>query len=247
MDSQIQESMLHVFLRVQNNITVLIFNEPWNAHIYNINAEGEKRSGGSEFHILAWNEEDDRNEDKEGDGVGGAGGRADTGIGKEGAGDFEEATGVAGAVCRRSKAASRLFFFSDAAADASAADSTISGKISSPPHLQPMSSLPVHDDLEFQFLSKRSLVVDNQVQTLAPFKSDLHSLVAIDTNKRLMYKPPENNYALIGKGKDTASTIRSLRSAPAKNRETQLLIQNFVPQFSSLYSPARKFNKWRKI
>lgn len=89
---------------------------------------GEKRSGGTEFHILAWNEEDDRNENREGDGVGGARERADTGIGKEGAGDVEEATGVAGVVCRRSKAASRLFFLSDAAADASAADSTIAGE-----------------------------------------------------------------------------------------------------------------------
>ena len=129
---------------------------------------GEKRSGGTEFHILAWNEEDDRNENREGDGVGGARERADTGIGKEGAGDVEEATGIAGVVCRRSKAASRLFFLSDAAADASAADSTIAGEISSPPHLQQMSwSLPVHDDLEFQFLFKRPLIVDNQVQTLA--------------------------------------------------------------------------------
>ena len=227
------------------------FNFQWNAHIYNTNAEEKKRSGGTEFHILAWNEEDDRNEDKEGDGVGGAGERADTGIGKEGAGDFEEATGVAGAVCRRSKAASRLFFFSDAAADASAADSTIAGEISSPPHLQPMScSLPVHDGLKFQFLSKRPLIVDNQVQNLAQIMLPLNQIYNYPCchrhNQRLIHKPPENNYALIGKGKDTAPTIRSIRSAPAKNRETQLLIQNFELQFSSLYSPARKFNKWRK-
>lgn len=238
MDSQIQESMLHVFLRVQNNITVLIFNEPWNAHTYNINAEGGKRSGGSEFHILAWNEEDDRNEDKEGDGVGGAGGRADTGIGKEGAGDFEEATGVAGAVCRRSNAASRLFFFSDAAADASAADSTISGKISSPPHLQPMSSLPVQDDLESQFLSKRPLIVDNQVQLLAqiiyaPFKSNLHSLVAIDTTSDWCTNLPKITTLLSVRGKTQPRQLghlgQLLQRTGRRNCSSKISCLNFPP------------------
>lgn len=83
-------------------------------------------------------------------------------------------------------------------------------------------SLPVHDGLKFQFLSKRPLIVDNQVQNLAQIMLPLNQIYNYPCchrhNQRLIHKPPENNYALIGKGKDTASTIRSLRSAPAKNR-----------------------------